>query len=276
MEIKTALVLGSGGATGIAWQLGVLIGLAKGGVQLQADKVIGTSAGAVVAARLTTGADLEQLAAGLGRELAGFERTPLSVLPILLAAQLYPSRRHAVVGLGRRAERSWTAQAEASWIAQLVPDLAGRAWPKSLVIVATDASTGRPAYFTAAQPVELPLAVAASCALPGVFPAVKLDARLHFDGGLRSPANLDLAIGAASVIALAAPDWTIRAHRRPDQQARLLQQDGVKVQLVRPDAASVVAMGADPLAGFRAAEAVAAGLSQGKFLAEELGGEWPR
>jgi NTE family protein len=43
-----ALVLGSGGIVGIAWEIGVLAGLAEHGVDLrEADLVIGTSAGAV-------------------------------------------------------------------------------------------------------------------------------------------------------------------------------------------------------------------------------------
>ena len=46
-----ALVLGSGGIVGIAWEIGVLAGLAEHGVDLgEADLVIGTSAGAVVGA----------------------------------------------------------------------------------------------------------------------------------------------------------------------------------------------------------------------------------
>lgn len=41
-----ALVLGGGGVTGIAWQVGVLAGLHSAGVDLSgADAVIGTSAG---------------------------------------------------------------------------------------------------------------------------------------------------------------------------------------------------------------------------------------
>lgn len=51
--MSRALVLGGGGLTGIAWEAGVLAGLADGGVDvLHWDAVIGTSAGAVVGARL--------------------------------------------------------------------------------------------------------------------------------------------------------------------------------------------------------------------------------
>ncbi len=59
---RTALVLGGGGITGIAWEVGVLAGLAEAGVDLTgADLVVGTSAGSVVGAQVTSGADLEML-----------------------------------------------------------------------------------------------------------------------------------------------------------------------------------------------------------------------
>src|SRR6202171_5167425 len=59
-----ALVLGGGGVTGIAWEIGVLSGLLSAGVDLRkADVVIGTSAGAYVGARYASGYDVEQLLA---------------------------------------------------------------------------------------------------------------------------------------------------------------------------------------------------------------------
>jgi NTE family protein len=49
-----ALVLGGGGVAGIAWELGLLAGLADEGVDLTiADLIIGTSAGSAVAAQIT-------------------------------------------------------------------------------------------------------------------------------------------------------------------------------------------------------------------------------
>ena len=57
-----ALVLGGGGVTGVAWEIGVLAGLAARGVELgSADLLVGTSAGAVVGALLAWGTDLAQL-----------------------------------------------------------------------------------------------------------------------------------------------------------------------------------------------------------------------
>jgi NTE family protein len=69
----TALVLGGGGVTGIAWELGVLAGLAEVGLDLtRADVVVGTSAGSVVGAIVTNGEPLETAYA---RQLAGQPRT---------------------------------------------------------------------------------------------------------------------------------------------------------------------------------------------------------
>ena len=64
----TALVLGGGGITGIAWELGILKGLADAGVDLTgADVVVGTSAGSVVGAQITSGHTLDDLYADPAR-----------------------------------------------------------------------------------------------------------------------------------------------------------------------------------------------------------------
>ncbi|MGV8907612.1 MAG: patatin-like phospholipase family protein [Propionicimonas sp.] len=260
MSIRRALVLGSGGATGIAWELGVLAGLSKAGLPLDADLVVGTSAGAVVAAQLTTrGAP----AAPEGTPAQRAGRLDALSVARLLAAQLHPSRRHALAWLGGRATKAWTPDAEAAWLGRFAAGLSGLAWPGRLVIVATDAASGRPAYFSAAQPADLAAAVAASCAVPGVFPAVRIDGRLHFDGGLRSPANLDLALGAGSVIAVAPLSGAVRAHRRPGHQAAQLIRTGSRVVLIEPNLAERLALGPDLLAPDRAEQAFAAGLAAG-------------
>ena len=57
-----ALVLGGGGIAGVAWEIGLLSGLAAHGVDVRsADLVVGTSAGSVVGARLATGEDLGEM-----------------------------------------------------------------------------------------------------------------------------------------------------------------------------------------------------------------------
>jgi NTE family protein len=263
-------VLGSGGATGIAWELGVLAGLSRAGLALDPELVIGTSAGAVVAARLTTGGLPELGDAGARR--AG--RLGPAALARLLAAQVSPSRRHALAWLGDRAIRAWTAAAESDWVERVAPGLSGLAWPANLVIVATDAESGRPAFFSASRPVDLAAAVAASCALPGVFPAVRIDGRLHFDGGLRSPVNIDLAADASAVIALAPLSGAVRTHRRPGHQARQLRNSGARVVLIEPNLAGRIALGPDLLAPERAERAFTAGVAAAGRHAETALEAW--
>ena len=56
-----AVVLGGGGLAGIAWEVGVLIGLADAGIDvLDADLVVGTSAGSAVGAGVTSVEVLKQ------------------------------------------------------------------------------------------------------------------------------------------------------------------------------------------------------------------------
>ena len=57
-----ALVLGGGGVAGVAWETGLLVGLAEAGIDVRnADLFVGTSAGSTVAAQITSGRPLDEL-----------------------------------------------------------------------------------------------------------------------------------------------------------------------------------------------------------------------
>src|SRR6201987_3614807 len=59
---RRALVLSGGGVTGIAWETGLIAGLAGLGIDLAAaDVIIGTSAGSVVGTDIVSGQELEAL-----------------------------------------------------------------------------------------------------------------------------------------------------------------------------------------------------------------------
>lgn len=267
-------MLGSGGTTGLAWQAGVLAGLAAAGVEVAFDRLVGTSAGALLGARLATGERIEEVVArytdpaavaGVGSATLG-----AAVVARLLGAQLAPSRRHALALLGRRAERDWTPEASAQWVSDVAGDLRGRAWPASLVVVATDTRTGRPAFLGSVHGVDLAAAVAASCAVPGVFPAVRVGGRLLFDGGLRSPGNLDVAASAGTVLALTPLTGSVRAHRRPEVQAAQLRTGGTRVVLLTPDGPGRRAIGLDVMAAGRVAAAYRAGRALGTRRAGDV------
>lgn len=197
-----ALVLGSGGATGIAWQAGILAELAAAGVAVEAaDRVVGTSARAVVGA-LTGGVAAADLAGALLPRITTIGRLTPPVVGLLAAAQLPRDRAAAL----RRLHRVTDGRArlpEDEWVRAVAGDLAGLPWPDRLLITAVDAQAGRGVVWSAADGVDLARAVAASCAVPGVFPAVRIGGVPHVDGGLRSLVNADLAAGCSRVVVLA-------------------------------------------------------------------------
>src|SRR5690349_12782561 len=78
--MTNALVLGGGGPVGVAWEAGVLAGLAEGGVDLsRPDRIVGTSAGSLVGARLALTKDATALVDDTDRVARGNGRPPPQV-----------------------------------------------------------------------------------------------------------------------------------------------------------------------------------------------------
>jgi len=229
-----ALVLGGGGVAGVAWMTGLLVGLAEAGQDVTgADLVIGTSAGATVAAQVGSGLGLDELfarqtdpalqaaeimvdidlakyAEQFGAYLAGAtspEETLRRVGAFALAAQTVPPAERLAVIASRLPSRDWPAR------------------PTRLAAV--DCESGRLRVFDAQSGVSLIDAVAASCAVPGIWPPVTIDGRRYMDGGVRSSDNADLARrradrrGLAVRPELAAPVAAAAARgRRPPHRGR--------------------------------------------------------
>jgi len=205
---RKAVVLGSGGVAGLAWQAGVLAGLADRGLDLrEADLIVGTSAGAVVGAQLAAGLDPRDL---YSRRLSPVEGEPvpkaslLGLFRLIRAAGTAKDGRQFGARMGRFALGAATASEEErrSQVRRWLGDL--RDWPAGrLVITAVDAVSGEPAFFDADSGVDLLDAVCASTAGPGVRPPVTIKGRRYIDGGMRSPANADLAAGYDRVVVLA-------------------------------------------------------------------------
>src|SRR5205085_9023527 len=97
-ETRTrALGLGGGGVAGVAWELGILAGLQDSGVDVRgADIIIGTSAGSVVGAQISSGADLESLFAS---QLTPVEQSKERAVTFD-SAQMMEAFRQAVEGAG--------------------------------------------------------------------------------------------------------------------------------------------------------------------------------
>lgn len=103
---RRALVLGGGGVTGVAWELGLIAGLAERGLDLAAaDLIVGTSAGSVVGAQVLSGRSIEDLyeaqLADPGGEIAA--RMGVGAMARFLIASLWPDARAGRSYLGHAA-----------------------------------------------------------------------------------------------------------------------------------------------------------------------------
>jgi len=273
-----ALVLGGGGVTGIAWELGILAGLAEAGVDVTgADQVVGTSAGSVVGAIITGGEPVQR----------AYER---QLLPA-------PTERAAKVGFGvliryagaafttRDPQRSRANLGRMALAARTVPEqerrdiiaarLAGLDWSPAqrLRVTAVAADNGEFVVFDRDSGVSLVDAVAASCAVPLIWPPATVNGRRYVDGGARTPANVDVASGSDAVVVLAPIAVAALPAGRPRAQLDALPA-GTRTLLVTPDVPARRAIGRNVLDPAQRAAAARAGRLQAAGLVAAVRSVW--
>ena len=281
-----SFVFGGGGVTGIAWEVGVMTGLARATITVAPDcLLIGTSAGSVVSAELAHGVPVETL---LARQLQ----------PVDASAEVFrhysqreaDQKNHVLMSkvqgdivkarqkIGAFALRSETPSLDARR-AVIHSRLSQTEWPATpLRLTAVDVTTGELVVLDAASGLALPDAVMASCAVPGVWPAVPFRGRQLMDGGLRSMTNADLALGCAHVLVLAPLGYSdanpVSGHLRTEVET--LRRAGASVEVVLPDEISREAIGDNVLDPAGRQPSAEAGLAQGMRLAQELALAWRR
>ncbi|GAA1476551.1 patatin-like phospholipase family protein [Nocardioides aestuarii] len=276
MSDRTALVLGGGGITGIAWEIGILHGLAEHGVDLtDADVVVGTSAGSVVGSQITSGLPLEELyaeqLAPADSEIGGaFSRS--GALRLVIPYVLPGSGRDKLRRVGSLAMKSH-APGSADREGVIRSRLPVHAWPdRDLRVTAVEAETGRFTVFDRDSDVDLVSAVAASCAVPTVWPPVSVGERHYVDGGMRSTANVDLVAGADRVVVLAPLPRSFS--RKSSIRAQLEKVAPREWSVVAPDAEALAAFGKNLLDPARRADAARAGVRQAQGLVAEMRHVW--
>lgn len=307
-----ALVLGGGGPVGIAWEAGLIAGLAEGGVDLaEADFIMGTSAGSFVGSQLAMGRKASDMAAAIVAEAerhksaADIARPPAgdqSGPPGVAAAERPPApnlmplmrmMQEAAAGvrdpkevrkeIGAFALGAKTVD-EATFIKSFGRQLSGEqaeGWPaKAYACTAVDAETGEFVVWNNDSKVGLARAVASSCSVPGVYPPITIDGRRYIDGGMRSGTNADVAKGHELVVLVAlrigGPD-PAQAERQQavlDREVKALTEAGAKVEVITPDPASQAAFGANLMDARVRPAAAKAGLAQGRALASQLKAVW--
>lgn len=273
---RSALVLGGGGITGIAWELGLLHGLALAGVDLtDADLVVGTSAGSVVGAQVRSGTPLAelyegQLAPPTGEVAATLSRwTMLGLAPALLRPG---SAREKRARIGRKALRANPGDG-AERVAVIRRRVPWEEWPeRDLRVTAVDADTGEFVVLDRDGGIDLVHAVAASCAVPMVWPPVATGGRRLVDGGVRSTANVDVAEGCDPVVVIAPLPRSLT--RATSIAAQLARTGSTRSAVLAPDARALADIGKNVLDPARRADAARSGLRQAAEVVDEVRAAW--
>ncbi len=280
------LVLGGGGITGIAWETGLLTGLAEAGVDLTgADRVIGTSAGSIVGSQITSDTSLDELYRRQllppGHPDGPTETTLAAIGPrVLLTFGFTLLRARGDIEafgrlLGRRAveasAKGRTPSVEERYD-QVRQRLTTTEWPdRDLRITAVDVETGALVSFQPGHDVSLEDAVNASCAVPCVYPPIPINARTYVDGGMRSGTNADLAAGCDRVIALAPSDRSFGPMRTAGD---LLGELGVPHLVLTPDEGALAAIGKNVLDPAARPASARAGHAQAASCADRVREIW--
>ena len=283
--MRRALVLGAGGHGAIAWEVGIVAGAADGGVPLaDADLFVGTSAGSIVAAQIANGVPPGD---AFDRQVDPQQQTSEPTPAFDLQRwRLEYARAKAAGGsatdilkrIGAMALAAKTI-AESERRAIIARRLPIHTWPaRPTIIVAVDAESGERRAFDSSSGVDLVDAVAASAAVPGIWPAVTIQGRRYIDGGVYSLDNAELAAGCDRVVVVALRPRSPSVAVAPFESALAeLRAAGAAVEVIHPDdrtEAAFAVVGGNLLDPRVRSAAALAGREQGRELAAHLARFW--
>jgi NTE family protein len=275
---RRALVLAGGGLAGIAWETGILRGIADEAPEtakalLESDVLVGTSAGSTVAAQLGSGLGIDAL---FDRQTvpSSAELNPAvgveQITELFLTAMTQPgSKAEKLQRIGAVALSTQTVaeSVRREVIAQRLPS---HDWPdRVLRISAIDTATGVLATFDASSGVGLVDAVAASCAVPGVWPPVTIGGRRYMDGGVGSTVNLALADDCDVAVVLVPSGQSAPSPFGRGAADEVAAFHGAAFSVFADDD-SIAAFGANPLDPACRKPSAVAGRAQGRRVAAEI------
>ncbi len=213
---RRALILAGGGIAGIAWETGILRGIADESPEaarllVDSDVLVGTSAGSAVAAQLSTGSTLEalfdrQVAAQSAEIDSGVDVETITEMFLTALAGPYDEagdkalQQMQRIGAVAMTTETVPAPVRRQVIAQRLPS---HDWSdRVLRLTAIDVATGELMVFDRESGVDLVDAVAASCAVPGAWPPVAIAGRHYMDGGVASSVNVEVAADCQAAVVL--------------------------------------------------------------------------
>jgi NTE family protein len=276
VTIKRALVLGGGGVAGIAWQTGILLGIADeipavAQALLKSDVLLGTSAGSVVVAQISSDLSLAELfARQVAEESAEIDPgVAIDAIADLFSAALSDpdatvTQKRQRIGAVARKTDTVAEPLRRNVIAQRLPS---HSWPERMLrVTAIDIATGELVVFDRDSGVDLVDAVAASCAVPGAWPPVTIGDIRYMDGGVGSTINLDFADDCAAAVVLVPAGESAPS---PFGAEAATEIDGFRGAAlgVFADDKSLAAFGANPLDPRCRRGSAEAGRAQGRWEA---------
>jgi NTE family protein len=270
---RRALVLGGGGVAGIAWETGILRGIADelpGAAQalLDSDVLVGTSAGSAVAAQIGSGLRLDELFArqilGTSAEIdpgVGIE----ALIELFQAAMSQPdttvAQKRQRIGQVALTTQTVAEPVRREVIAQRLPT---HDWPdRVLRVTAIDIANGELVVFDRTSGVDLVDAVAASCAVPGAWPPVTINERRYMDGGIGSTINIEIAEDCDVAVVLVPAGVSAPSALGAGPAAEVRAFGGMALGVFADDE-SLAAFGSDPLDPRCRVGSAEAGRAQGR------------
>jgi NTE family protein len=283
------VVLAGGGYAASAWELGIVTGMADGGLDVRsADLFVGTSSGSRVAVHLASGVAHEE---AFQRRLQ--PEPPSSEQPVAVdwvelrdgvarAKQAGGNPTEILQRIGSLAVAAASGRIGSSRREIVAAQLPVKTWPgKRLLIATVNAETGERRAFDRDSGIDLVDAVIASTASFG-WPPTLFQGEHYIDGGFYSTNNSDLATGFDRVMILAMkppqgvpiPSMSLVTL---EETVKTLQDDGALVEVIHPDenTLAVLAAAGGVMNPAISAAAAIAGLVQGRsIVAERISSFW--
>jgi NTE family protein len=272
-------VLAGGGLAGIAWETGILCGIADAApavasALLASDVLVGTSAGSTVAAQLGSGVSLDELFARQVDESSheidsGVDIDDISTLFLTAMQTPGTTGEQKLQRIGAIALNTDTV-AEAVRREVIEHRLPSHQWPQRVLrVTAIDVATGELVVFDGDSGVDLVDAVAASCAVPGAWPPVTIGDHRYIDGGVGSAVNMVVARDCATAVVLVPSGENSPSPFGSGVGPEIAEFPG-ETLTVYADDASLVAFGRNPLDPACRIPSAHAGREQGRRQADRV------
>jgi NTE family protein len=280
-------VFGAGGVLGVAWTVGVLEAMSAvpGLNPAEAEVVVGTSAGSVVAAMVGSGVAVDVMSGHQRGDAETLMPNGVEYDYDRDSGGAFPPRPRLRLGspslLRSAVRRPWEVTPAAAFVAVLpagrgsldsvaraVEQVAPQEWPTDPAtwVVAMDYATGRRVVFgrNGSPEATLAQAVRASCSIPAWYEPVEIDGRRYVDGGVCSTASVDVLapleldeVYVLAPMATYANDrsrdpivrlerrWRRSITKRMDREIAKVRATGTRVVVVTPAVEDLKLMGAN-------------------------------